>query len=153
VTSSEAKVDALRSRGADDVIVSKDGRFQAEVLARTGGHGVDVALECVGGPTFQGSLRSVAPSGRLVLVGNVTGERVELNLGQVILYSRQILGSDGATRRELCTVLEMAAAGEIRPQIADVWPLERAAQAQERLGAREVLGRIVLEPARPEDSN
>jgi D-arabinose 1-dehydrogenase-like Zn-dependent alcohol dehydrogenase len=146
VTSSADKVAALGDAGADDVIVSADGRFQGEVLARTAGAGVPIALECVGAPTFQGTLRSLAPGGRVVLVGNVTGARTDLHLGQVILHERRILGSDGATREELREVLAWAARGELRPRIAEVLPLERAAEAQARLEERTVVGRIVLAP-------
>src|SRR5258706_304353 len=79
VTSSERKVDALRAAGADDVVVST-GAFHRDVMSRTDG-GADVALELVGAPTFNSSLRSLRMGGRLALVGNVTAERVELNPG------------------------------------------------------------------------
>jgi D-arabinose 1-dehydrogenase-like Zn-dependent alcohol dehydrogenase len=146
VTSNPAKVDALRAAGADEVIVSTDGRFQGDVLGRTEGQGADMALECVGAPMFQASLRSLAPGGRLVLVGNVTAGKVELNPGQVILHERRILGSDSATRAELREVLEMAARGEIAIQIARRLPLGQASEAQALLEARAVVGRVILEP-------
>ena len=71
---------------------------------------------------------------------------MELNPGQVILHERKLLGSDGATRAELEEVLALAASGELRPEIAAALPLEEAREAQRRLEAKEVVGRIVLEP-------
>jgi acryloyl-coenzyme A reductase len=145
LTSSEAKVAPLRALGADEVIVSRDGAFQREVLNRSDG-GVDVALDLVGAPTFNGALRSLKPGGRIVVVGNITVERLEVNPGYLIMRDLTVSGSSGATRAELAEVLQWVAEGKLRPIVAERRPLVEARAAQEKLTQRGVLGRQVLIP-------
>ena len=88
VTSSEAKAPELRALaggdgGALDVVVAPAGDFHRD--AALAGGGADVAVECVGSPTFQSSLKSLRPGGRLVLFGNVENASVELPLGLTIV--------------------------------------------------------------------
>jgi D-arabinose 1-dehydrogenase-like Zn-dependent alcohol dehydrogenase len=148
VSTSPGKVERLRELGCDEVILAPpDGAFQREAMRRTdAGAGVDVALELVGAPTFNAALRSLRIGGRLVLIGNITAERVEVNLGYLILRELQVMGSSGATRSELQQVLGWAAEGRLKPVVADRLPLARAREAQERLANKGVVGRIVLQP-------
>jgi D-arabinose 1-dehydrogenase-like Zn-dependent alcohol dehydrogenase len=142
LTSRPEKAEAL-GRFADEVMVA--GRdFHREVLARTGG--VDVALELTGAPTFNSSLRSLRTGGRLVLVGNVTAERAEVNPGWVILREAAVLGSASASRRDLTDVLDWVARGRLEPVVAATLPLAEARAAQTRLAAQGAVGRIVLVP-------
>lgn len=145
VTSNPAKADALRALGVEEVIVSSDGKFNKEVLRKTDG-GADVALELVGVPTFNASLRSLRTGGRLALVGNVTQEHVDVNPGYLIVREIEVAGSAGASRADLAEVFGWAAAGKLKPVIADRMKLEDAAAAQERLANKGVVGRIVLIP-------
>jgi D-arabinose 1-dehydrogenase-like Zn-dependent alcohol dehydrogenase len=142
VTSNEAKAALLRQHGADEVIVSA-GEFHKQAMAMTGG-GADVALDLVGAPTFNSSLRSLAFGGRLALVGNVTASRVEMNPGYAIMHELSVHGSSGATRAELTEVLAWAASGALKPVIAGRWPLDQARGAQERLLQKGVVGRQIL---------
>jgi D-arabinose 1-dehydrogenase-like Zn-dependent alcohol dehydrogenase len=145
ITSNPAKVDALRALGVEEVVVSGDGKFNKEVLQKTGG-GADVALELVGAPTFNGSLRSLRSGGRLALVGNVTQERVDVNPGYLIVREIEVAGSSGASRADLAEVFGWAAAGKLKPVVADRYKLDDAPAAQERLAKKGVVGRIVLIP-------
>jgi D-arabinose 1-dehydrogenase-like Zn-dependent alcohol dehydrogenase len=144
VTSKAAKAQALADAGADEVIVSS-GDFQREALARTGG-GAHVSLELLGAPTFNASLRSLRSGGRMVIVGNVTASRVEVNPGWVILKQVSVLGSAGASRRDVVDVLDWVARKRLKPVVAATMPLEEARAAQMRLLAQNVVGRIVLVP-------
>ena len=145
LTTSPAKVEALERAGADDVLVVKAGDFHREVLARTGG-GAAVALELVGAPTFNSSLRSLRMGGRMVIVGNVTAERVEVNPGWLILRQVSVTGSSSARRQDVEDVLAWVAAGRLTPIIAGRMPLDGARAAQELLQQRGVTGRLVLLP-------
>ncbi len=146
VTGSPAKVDALRRVGADEVVLAPpDGAFHKEVMSRTDG-GAAIALELVGAPTFNASLRSLKIGGRLVIVGNVTTERVEVNPGYLILRELSMCGSSSATRADLAEVLEWAATGRLKPIVAGRLPLAQAAAAQARLLEKSVTGRLVLMP-------
>ncbi len=146
-TTSPAKEADLRRHGAHEVVVLRDGmRLQDEVKRLTDGRGCDLVLELTGAPTWNASLRSVRRGGRVVLVGNVTTERVELNPGYVILNEVEVLGSAGASRADLEHVLALAARGELEPVLAETLPLERAEEAHARLQGKGVTGRLVLVP-------
>lgn len=145
VTTSEAKVDALRQMGAEDVVVSRDLAFHKDVKARTT-TGVDVALDCVGAPTFNASLRSLRPLGRLVIIGNVTITHTEVNPGLLILREPSITGSSGCTRQDLLQIFEWVSQGIVKPVVAGTLPLESASLAHARLEAKGVVGRLVLTP-------
>lgn len=146
VTGRAAKEDLLREYGADDVVVADGGSFHKELGRRTRGRGVDLVLDCVGEPTFNASLRSLRPLGRLVVVGNVTSDRVQLNAGFVILSEIVIAGSAGCSRADLHDVLTWVQNGRVRPVVADVLPLHEAPDAHRRLEDRDANGRIVLRP-------
>lgn len=144
-TTQERKVEALRKLGAHEVVVSPDSRFHAEVSALSDG-GVDVVLELTGRSTFHASLRSLRRGGRMVVVGNIDAGKVDLNLGAVVIYSYEILGSATCSHRDLTDVLGMVRAGELEPVIDRTLPLEQAAEAHRLLADRAVVGRVVLVP-------
>jgi NADPH:quinone reductase-like Zn-dependent oxidoreductase len=146
VTSSKAKVEALEAAGAHEVVVSPELAFASEVRRRVRGEGVDVALEIVGSRTFGQTLKSLAPGGRLVVVGNLDTAPVELNPGLVIVKELEILGAYATTRAELEQALELLRSERLRPWVADVLPLQAARSAHFRLENREVAGRLVLRP-------
>jgi len=143
VTSSAAKAEALGARGADEVLVSADHEFH-KPMRRAGG--VDVVLDCVGAPTLAASMRSLKPTGRVVVVGNVTALRAELNPGLFILTEIALLGASGCTREDLADVLAWVREGRLAPVVAGTLPLAAAADAHRRLEARGVVGRLVLVP-------
>jgi acryloyl-coenzyme A reductase len=138
ITSNPDKEAALRKHGADEVLVTT-GEFHKQVGARA-----QVALELVGAPTFNSSLRSLGFGGRVVVVGNVTASRIEINPGYCIMRELSVHGSSGATRAELAEVLAWAAGGRLVPVVAERVPLAEARRAQERLYARGAVGRQVL---------
>jgi acryloyl-coenzyme A reductase len=142
VTSSADKAALLRDSGADEVLVAPDLAFHRQARAL----GIDLVLDCVGVPTLNSSMRSVKPLGRIVVAGNVTPERAEVNPGWVILNEVTLTGSSGCTRRDLERVLAWVEEGAVRPVLAEVLSLERAADAHRRLEERGVVGRLVLSP-------
>jgi acryloyl-coenzyme A reductase len=144
-TTSERKVDAIKNLGADHVLVSHDGNFHEEVkrLTRVG---VDVAFEIAGPATFASSIRSLRKGGRMVLVGNIDTTKIELNLGAVIVFGLEIVGSTSCTRQDLLDVLGMVQRNELQPKVDRTLPLERAADAHRLLADRAAVGRIVLLP-------
>jgi acryloyl-coenzyme A reductase len=146
VTSTKKKVKLLKELGADHVIVDTDGRFHKQILDERDGTGLDVAIDCVGAPTFNSSIRSLHPRGRIVLIGNVDGKRVEVNLGFIIVNTIRIFGSDNVTRAALRQTMELVSTGKLKPMIFDRKPLESAKEAHEILEAKGAFGRIVLTP-------
>ncbi|MEY2981665.1 MAG: hypothetical protein RL562_1892 [Planctomycetota bacterium] len=117
-----------------------------EVKAATGGHGCDVVFEHVGAATFTGSIRSLTRGGRLVTCGATTGGQVELSLHQVFFKNLSILGNTMGSKGDLCRVLDLFRAGRLRPVVDTVMPLDQLADAHRRLEARDVFGKLVVEP-------
>jgi len=146
VTSSAAKTRALYNAGADEVVVSPDLEFSAQVRRLTGGEGAQVAIEIVGSATFGQTLKAMAPGGRVVVVGNLESGAISLNPGLVIVKELEILGAYATTQAELETALRLTRAGLLAPYVSDVLPLGDAAKAHVRLENREVAGRLVLCP-------
>lgn len=141
-TSSEWKKDKLYGIGADDV-VSADG-FSQKVKEITGGRGVDLALETVGAPTFNGTFRSLAFGGRVVVIGNVDVNPVNLPLGNLILKGNSIAGSISSTRKSMARALELSAGGKISPIVGKVFPLEQVGEAYTAMKERQIFGRAFL---------
>ena len=140
------KKEPLKRAGAHEVVVSADGRFAGGVRAATGGRGADVAIDTVGGAVFQEVRRSMAPGGRIVLVGEVTGTPVEIDIASIYRRGLQIRSAVSTSRRQLEMALRMVAAGQVKPMVDRTMPLEEAATAHRLVEDNAVAGRIVLVP-------
>lgn len=144
VTSSETKVDRIREAGADHVILSQTLDFWREVLQATDGRGVEVVLEGVGSATFRSSFRSLAPGGRLVFLGELSGDAVQFNPAIVMYREIEISAAQSATAGELEQALTLVQQGFITPVISQTCPLEEAAAVHELLRHKQTFGRVVL---------
>jgi D-arabinose 1-dehydrogenase-like Zn-dependent alcohol dehydrogenase len=140
VVRDERHREVVASWGADQVIVDGGADFHKQV------RGVDVALDCVGQPTFNATLRSLRIGGRVTVVGNVVAERAALNLGYLIVNALRVTGSSGATARDMAALLELRRRHPLRLPIAEELPLAQADAAQRRLRAGGIRGRLVLRP-------
>jgi len=145
-TRSPEKEAALLEAGAHKVVVAPDGRFAGGVREATGGRGADIAIDTVGGAVFQEIRRSVVMGGRIVLVGEVTGKPVEIDIATIYRRGLQIRSAVSTSRRQLEMVLRMVASGAVRPMVDRTMPLEQAAEAHRLVEANAVAGRIVLVP-------
>lgn len=144
VTSSEEKAEIVRQAGADEVIISRDLKFSGEVWRRTGKQGVDVVLENVVSDTFGESLRSVAQNATVVVLGNISAKRVEIDPGLVIARRIHIAGSGNATYKDVTIALHLLATGAVRPFIGAVLPFPRVSEGHAMMEQRGVVGRVVL---------
>lgn len=135
-----AYTDWLKSLGASTVIVAPDGRFHRAA------QGIDLALDCVGTPTFNSALRCLRVGGRVSVVGNVTPEQAALNLGHVVVMGKRILGPGGADAADMAAILAEHARAPFSAQIDATMPLAQADAAQRRVKAGGLRGRVVLTP-------
>jgi len=142
----EAKMAKARELGADHVIDHYKQDISAEVRKLTGKRGVDVVVEHVGTATWQKSLESLAPTGRVVTCGATTGYDAKIDLR--FLFSRQLsmLGSFMGTMGELHKVLQFVFRGQLKPVIDRVYPLSEIRAAHERLENKEQFGKVVMTP-------
>src|ERR1035441_2267706 len=142
----ESKLAKARELGADYAIDHYQQNISAEVRKITAKRGVDVAIEHVGTATWQKSLESLAPAGRVVTCGATTGFDAKVDLR--FLFSRQLslLGSFMGTIVELHRVLQFVFRGQLKPVIDRVYPLAEIRAAHERLENKEQFGKVVVVP-------
>ncbi|TCZ61260.1 zinc-binding dehydrogenase [Roseicella aquatilis] len=140
---SDEKCERARALGADHVVNYSTDRFESVARKVTKKRGVDVVFEHVGAATWAGSLLSLRMGGRLVTCGSTSGVSAETNL--MMLFQRQlrIIGSFGASMRNIADGLAKMAGG-LTPVLDTVVPLEGFAGALERLEDRRVFGKIVV---------
>jgi NADPH:quinone reductase-like Zn-dependent oxidoreductase len=141
---SDAKLSKAKELGADHLINHKSQKIRDEVRRITNKRGVDVVFEHVGTATWEDSLASLAPTGRLVTCGATTGFDAKVDLR--FLFSRQLslLGSYMGTKSELLTVMKLVAAGRFKPVVDRVFPLAEAVVAHSYLESGSQFGKVVL---------
>jgi NADPH2:quinone reductase len=156
---SAAKARALEAYGADHVIDHGREDVAARVAAITGGVGVDLILDAVGGKDFAKFLPMLGPFGLLVTYGKLVG-KIEanvidaldtgpgyLNSTAVRIFTMHTLDDKAALRAQsMNDLIGKLAAGAIRPLIHARLPLKDARRAHEMIEARQVIGKILLKP-------
>lgn len=148
LTTTRSKVAHIRDAGADEVILVERGEdFSGEVHRLTDGRGVDVAIDNVGSPVFEGVRRSMAYGGRFVLVGQLTGEFISINPAQLFLHNVAILSAKGVSRAQLGDALDLVSRRRIKPAIENVYRLDDAAETHRLVEAGLSTGRLVLKPS------
>ena len=139
----DAKAQQARNLGADHVINYRSDRFEGAVRKLTGKKGVDVVFEHVGADTFNGSLLCLKRGGRLVTCGSTSGPTTTINLMQLFQQQYRIIGSFGASMRNVREGLAKMAGG-LLPVIDTELPLAEFERGLERLATRQVFGKIVV---------
>jgi NADPH2:quinone reductase len=140
--------------GAEKAFNYKTQDWVAEVRAATGGRGVDVILDMVGGDYVPKELKCLADEGRLVFIAFLRGPKTELDINEVMRRRLTITGSTlrprpveykGYLARNLREkIWPLIEAGRIRPQIFRTFPLEQAAEAHRLMESSQHIGKLVL---------
>jgi alcohol dehydrogenase len=139
----EGKVEKAKALGADYVINYRTHRFEGVVRKLTAKKGVDVVFEHVGAQTFNGSLLCLKRGGRLVTCGATSGPSTTLNLMQLFQQQYRIIGSFGASLRNIREGLAKMASG-LLPVIDTEVPLAEFDRGLARLESRQVFGKIIV---------
>lgn len=145
-TTSEHKVDMLKQAGANHVVVAPDNDFTDEVRRVTAGYGVDAVLDNVGAPIFRSALKVMAPYGKFIVIGQVTGDKISFNPALLIFKNISLIGSKSTHWQELQDMVELTRRGQFTPVIAEVMPVAEAREAHVMLEERRAAGRVVLVP-------
>jgi NADPH2:quinone reductase len=156
---SEKKAEAAKSAGADVAINYREADFVAVLKAQTGGAGVNLILDIIGGDYLGRNLRSLSLDGRLVQIGTQQSSAAALELGLLIQKRLTLTGSAlrprtiaakaaiaAALRQNVWPLLE---AGKCKPQIYRVFPLASAAEAHALMESSEHIGKIMLQVGEP----
>jgi len=155
VTASTGKVDRVKAQGVDHVIDYKTQSFAEEIKTITGGKGVDVILDHIGGAYFKDNMKSLAVGGRLVVIGLMGGIKSEINLATMMVKRQKIVGSvlrsrPVAEKAQIIadfekTVMPLFATQKIAPMISNTFPLSEAAEAHRVMEQGSHFGKIVLD--------
>ena len=148
------KCAACRQFGADHAVDYKTQDFVEAVKEATGGRGVDVILDMVGGDYVDRNIRSLADDGRLVNIAYQNGSKVEVDMLRVMLKRLTVTGSTlrirptsvkgGIARGIEGNVLPLLADGRIKVAVDSTFPLADAAKAHARMDSSAHIGKIVL---------
>jgi len=151
---SDEKCRAAEALGAKRAINYRDKDFVAEVAALTGGKGVDVLLDMVGGDYLPRNLECLAEDGRHVSIAVQRGAKAEINIARIMQRRLTLTGSTLRPRSVAFKTLlrdeiarevwPLVAEGRLRPVIDRTFPLAEAAEAHRRMEAGEHVGKIVL---------
>ena len=153
--SSDDKLALCRRLGADHTINYETDSLRARLDELTGGKGVDVVFDPVGGRYTEEALRATGWRGRLVIVGFTSGTIPKIPANLALLKERSIIGVywGGTVARDpaaaaaiVARLLEWYAAGKIQAVITERVPLAGAAAAMRRMLQRQVLGKVVVLP-------
>ena len=152
VVSTEAKGEVARRAGADEVVLL-DG-FKDAVKDLTGGRGVDVVLDVVGGDAFTDSLRSLAEGGRLLVVGFAAGQGIpEVKVNRLLLNNVDVRGvgwgayamvRPGFMQQQWIELLPMLESGVVDPPIGETYGFEDFGRALADMEQRRTLGKSVV---------
>jgi NADPH2:quinone reductase len=152
--SSDEKLERVQALGADHLINYATADFVGEVLRLTDSRGVNVVLESVGGEVFEGSLRAMAPLGRLVVLGAASGQPRSVETIRLLFESKAVMGFhlSAVTSRpnllgpSLQELNSLVAAGSLRPIVGHSFPLADANAAHRQMAERATFGKVVLVP-------
>ncbi|MFQ5875696.1 MAG: zinc-binding dehydrogenase, partial [Dehalococcoidia bacterium] len=142
--STEEKLEKAKELGADEVINYSRSDFSRMVRRLTDRRGVDVVVEHTGAGTWHKSILSLARGGRLVTCGATSGHRALTDIRYIFNRELKIMGGYLGPKGSLPRILELVAAGRLRPVLDQIYPLTEAREAQSRLEDRSQFGKVVL---------
>ncbi|MFL9922645.1 NAD(P)H-quinone oxidoreductase [Herbaspirillum lusitanum] len=152
---SDEKCRSCEDLGADRAINYRTEDFEAVIKEATGGQGVNVILDMVGGDYLPREIKSLADDGRLVFIAQLGGSKGQLDMGQVMRRRLTITGSTlrprpVAFKAAIAAQLQqrvwpLLEAGKVRPVIHQTFPLAQAAQAHAMMESSSHTGKIMLE--------
>ena len=151
--STDDKLAVCRQHGADETINYATEDLRARVKAITGGKGLDVVYDPVGGPYSEPALRDLAWGGRLLVIGFAAGDIPKIALNLPLIKGCSIVGvwvgafirrNPTQHRANARTLYEWYEAGKIKPHVWATYPLVKAAEALNAVAGRKVAGKVVL---------
>ncbi len=153
VASTPEKLAICRAHGADEAVDYAKEDLKQALRALTGGEGVDVVYDCVGGDAAEPALRALKWQGRFLVVGFASGDIPKLPLNLLLVKGVSAIGvfwgeavkrDPAGHRANMETILKAVAEGRLTPRIHAAYPLDRIAEAIRVLDRREATGKVVL---------
>lgn len=153
-TSTEEKAKIAKEAGADEIILYTKKDFVEEVKRLTNGHGADLIIDGVGKTTFAGNLQAAARRGNVVIYGAASGPADPISPNSLMIHSLTISGGSLfnylLTKEELAmrskAVIEGIQKGWLKLKVDEIFSLENAPTAHQKLEDRQSVGKILLSP-------
>lgn len=155
VTASSGKVQACRDLGADLVVDYTSEDFVEKVREFTGGVGVDVILDVIGGDCLGRNLKCVKSKGAIVQVGAMGSGTAEIDLMRLLVGRARLIGTVlrarpidekvAITQRFVAEMLPLFDSGDLKPVIDSRYPLDDIAAAHEHMAANANIGKILID--------
>jgi NADPH2:quinone reductase len=149
--SSSTKAKALEEFGFSHVINLENESVDEGVMRLTGGKGVDIAIDCVGGALTGKAIRALATNGTIVSIGYVAGKEVCTDITEFIGKSLQLRGQSlsgwfdyGQQTLVWNQILKFLASGKICPRVARIFPVSKAAEAQRYQIEERPFGKVLM---------
>jgi len=146
ITSDDRKEPIILEMGADQVVVNEEIGFSEIINAITSDEGTDLILDTVGSPLWPQTFRSLSKRGLLIILGEVTGEEIRLNLAELIFRGATITGHVGVSKNSVVESVHLVHEKKINPVVWKTFPMENILDASKSLETHNHLGRIVLTP-------
>ena len=143
-TTSPEKVGRAREVGADEVILTSEQDYVAQVKKLTSREGPDVIFDHVGGELLEKAVTVIARGGRIVTCGATAGPVAKLDMRHVFFRQVELMGSTMGSKAMLLEALPFLQSGALRPVVDRTMPLWEARAAHELLEGRKVFGKLVL---------
>lgn len=152
--STEEKAQIAKAAGADEIILYTKQDFVTEVKKLTNQRGADYIIDGVGKTTFQGNLEACALRGNIVIFGAASGPADPISPNGLMKKSLTISGGSLfnylLSKEELMTrakaVIDGIQQGWLKLRIDEIFPLEKATEAQRKLEDRNTMGKVLLKP-------
>lgn len=141
------KARRLKAFGAEEVIDTTVENVVEKVKDLTGGRGVDLIFDTVGGENFEKLATTIKPNGRIVVPGSAAGESLTFRVSPLIFNQATVLFSKGSRPDECEKVLSLHAEGNLKVAIGHVFALEDAPDAHRIFESRQQFGRVLLDVA------
>ena len=142
--STQAKLDKAKELGADYLVNYAEKNFAYAVMRITQNRGVDVVFEHIGTDTWDKSIASLRPTGRLVTCGGTTGRFGKTDIWSVFWKQISLLGSFAWTAKEFYPVWDLVGKQVFSPVIDRTFPLAETAAAQQYIMDRKQFGKVVV---------
>ncbi len=146
VASNQKKSQLAKELGADVVLDRSRKDWSRELHKLTEKRGVDLIVDNVGKATLTASMQALARGGRIVIVGNTSGPRAEIDIRFIFGKQISLIGSTMGTHQDFKDVVALLWAGKLKPVIDRLMPLNEGHKAYEIMEKGQQMGKIVLIP-------
>lgn len=149
----ETRGELARQQGADVVLTSSPQTVRDDLLAATGGNGVDVVLEMLGGDFLTQIVRATAWEGRIVIVGFASGGQNPIKPGHILVKNISMVGLQSSDYRDrdpalmrsvMAEIFELLEQGKINSAVDTTFPLDRVGDALQYVKDGKVRGKVVV---------